>query len=213
MLTELHQEHGVTIATDAMVDGVRSDGGRATGVRLVDGRTIDADVVVVGIGTRPNVEWLAGSGVPTGNGVDCDETLHAGHGVWAAGDVASFPEPATGERIRIEHRTNAAEQGTAVARNILAGEGEVKPFSSVPYVWSDQYDLKIQIHGRSRGIDRIHVVDGSIADRTFTALCARDGHVTAAIGVNMVRPLRGLRPAVANRAEWDTAVATHTPAA
>lgn len=212
MLTEAHQDHGVRIVTGAMVESVRSDNGRATGVQLVDGRTIDADAVIVGIGTRPNVEWLEGSGIPTGNGVECDETLHAGGGVWAAGDVASFPDAATGERVRIEHRTNAAEQGLAVARNILAAEGGTKPFRSVPYVWSDQYDLKIQVHGRSRGADRTHVVDGSLADREFTALCARDGHVTAAIGVNMVRPLRALRPAVADRAEWDAAVTAHTAA-
>ncbi|GGL15478.1 NAD(P)/FAD-dependent oxidoreductase [Nocardia jinanensis] len=213
MLTTVHRDHGVDIVTEAMVESVTSEKGRATGVRLVDGRIVDADIVVIGIGTRPNVEWLAGSGIPLGNGVECDETLSAGNGIWAAGDVASFPDPDTGERIRIEHRTNASEQGSAVARNILARAGEATPFRSVPYVWSDQYDLKIQIYGRSRGADRIHVVDGDIAERKFTALCARDGRVTAALGVNMVRPLRALRSVVADRTDWTTAMAAHSPAA
>ncbi|MBQ0923584.1 FAD-dependent oxidoreductase [Saccharopolyspora endophytica] len=204
MLTDLHRERGVRVIGDSMVTRVCHDGGRATGIELADGRTIDADAVIVGIGTLPNVEWLAGSGVPVGNGVECDETLHAGGGVWAAGDVASWPDPVSGERLRIEHRTNAAEQGMAVARNILADRPSA--FTSVPYVWSDQYEHKIQIYGRTRGADRMQVIDGSLAERRFTALFGRDGRVTAALGVDMVRPLRALRKLVADRTAWDTAL-------
>lgn len=205
MLTDLHREHGVRVIGDAMVARVCHDGSRATGIELVDGRTIDADAVIVGIGTLPNVEWLAGSGVPVGNGVECDETLHAGGGVWAAGDVASWPDPLSGERLRIEHRTNAAEQGMAVARNILAEQPT--PFTSVPYVWSDQYEHKIQIYGRTHGADRMQVIDGSLAERRFTALFGRDGRVTAALGLDMVRPLRALRKLVVDRTDWDSALA------
>ncbi|UIX29251.1 NAD(P)/FAD-dependent oxidoreductase [Streptomyces sp. GQFP] len=207
MLTDLHREHGVRMETGALVEGVVTDGGRATGVRLTDGRTLPADAVLIGIGTRPNVEWLAGSGIPVGNGVQCDATLHAGRGVWAAGDVASWPDPVTGERLRIEHRTNASEQGLAVARNIIAGPEAATAFTSVPYVWSDQYDLKIQIHGRTRGADRMRMVEGSLEQRKFTALYARGAQVTAALGVNMVRPLRALRPLVADRADWESLTA------
>ncbi|GAB3688070.1 oxidoreductase C-terminal domain-containing protein [Saccharopolyspora tripterygii] len=139
--------------------------------------------------------------MPVGNGVECDETLHAGGGVWAAGDVASWLDPVSGERLRIEHRTNAAEQGMAVARNILADQPSA--FTSVPYVWSDQYEHKIQIYGRTRGADRMQVIDGSLAERRFTALF---GRVTAALGVNMVRRLRALRKLVADRTDWDTAL-------
>jgi 3-phenylpropionate/trans-cinnamate dioxygenase ferredoxin reductase subunit len=207
MLTQLHQEHGVRIEADVLVEGVVTDGSRATGVRLADGRTLPAEAVIVGIGARPNVEWLSGSGVPVGNGVECDERLYAGNGVWAAGDVASWTDPDSGERLRIEHRTNAAEQGLAVARNILAGPDAATPFRTVPYVWSDQYDLKVQIHGRTRGADRVHIVEGSLTQRKFTALYGREGRVTAALGVNMMRPLRALRPFVAERADWDTTLA------
>ncbi|MCM3922694.1 FAD-dependent oxidoreductase [Frankia sp. AiPs1] len=202
MLAQVHAEHGVRIVAGAPVDAVLTKDGRASGVRLADGRAVEADAVLVGIGARPNTGWLAASGVPVGDGVECDATLHAGAGVWAAGDVASWPHPRTGERIRIEHRANAAEQGLAVAHNILAGPEHATPFDPVPYVWSDQYDLKIQIYGRPRGCDQVHIVEGSLAERRLTALFGRDGRVRAAAGVNMPRATRRYRPLVAERAPW-----------
>lgn len=210
MLTALHEEHGVRVVTEAMVERVCNDGERATGVRLVDGRNVAGDAVLVGIGTRPNVEWLADSGINVGNGVECDVTLHAGRDIWAAGDVASWPDPLTGERSRIEHRTNASEQGMAVARNLLADQDAAQPFRTVPYVWSDQYDRKIQIYGRVRGAEQMRVVDGSLADRKFTAVFGRDGRVTGALGINMVRPLRTLRALVAEGADWNSAMPAAT---
>ncbi|MFE2374321.1 NAD(P)/FAD-dependent oxidoreductase [Streptomyces sp. NPDC059398] len=203
MLRAVHTEHGVHIETGALVGQVLTDGGRAGGVRLADGRTIAADAVLVGIGAQPNVEWLSGSGVPVGNGVECDATLYAGSGVWAAGDVASWLHPRTHEPIRIEHRTNAAEQGLTVARNILAGPEHARPFDSVPYVWSDQYDLKIQIYGRTRGADEVRIVEGGLTDRRLIALYAKRGRVCAAVGVNMVRALRGYRTQVADAAVFE----------
>jgi 3-phenylpropionate/trans-cinnamate dioxygenase ferredoxin reductase subunit len=197
MLRTAHHEHGVRVETGVLVDQVLTDGGRASGVSLRDGRTLAADAVLVGIGAQPNTEWLTGSGVAVGNGVECDATLYAGSGVWAAGDVACWLNARTGEPWRIEHRTNAAEQGLAVARNILAGPERATPFDSVPYVWSDQYDLKIQIYGRTRGADEVRVVEGSTAERRLIALYGRNGRTCAAVGVNMVRALRGYRAQVA----------------
>ncbi|MFJ8019461.1 NAD(P)/FAD-dependent oxidoreductase [Streptomyces sp. NPDC096311] len=205
MLTDVHREHGVRVETGALVEGVLDDGGRVSGVRLADGRVIAADAVLIGIGALPNIEWLAGCGVPLGNGVECNATLRAVDDIWAAGDVACWPDRVTGEWLRNEHRTNASEQGLAVALNILAGPDRAMPFTTVPYVWTDQYDLKIQVYGRTHGFDRMQIVDGSPADRSFTALYERDGHVCAAVGVNRVRALRGLRPLVAARADWDEA--------
>jgi 3-phenylpropionate/trans-cinnamate dioxygenase ferredoxin reductase subunit len=203
MLRDVHTEHGVHIETGALVGQVLTDGGKAVGVRLADGRAIAADAVLVGIGAQPNVEWLAGSGVPVGGGVECDATLYAGSGVWAAGDVASWLHPRTHEPVRIEHRMNATEQGLAVARNILAGPEHARPFDSVPYVWSDQYDLRIQIYGRTRGADQVRIVEGSITDRRLIALYARRGRICAAVGVNMTRTLRGYRPQVAEAAVFE----------
>jgi 3-phenylpropionate/trans-cinnamate dioxygenase ferredoxin reductase subunit len=211
MLADLHRDHGVNIVTGTAVEGVLAENGRVTGIRLADGGTIAATAVLVGIGTRPNIEWLAGSGLPLGNGIECDATLYAGDGVWAAGDVASWPEPVSGERRRIEHRTNAAEQALAIARNILAPPGEARALTTVPYVWSDQYDRKIQIYGRSRGADQVRIIDGNLAERRFTALYGREGRVVAALGINLVRPLRALRRLVADRTPWDEALAAAAP--
>lgn len=200
MLTEVHRERGVRLETGALVEAVVAESGRATGVRLTDGRTIAADAVLVGIGATPNIDWLAGSGVPVGNGVTCDATLHAGSGVWAAGDVACWPHRRTGNPTRIEHRTNAAEQGLLVARNILAGPQAAQPFDPVPYIWSDQYDLKFQIYGHTRDAQRVDIVEGSIAERRLVALYSNDGRVCGAVGVNMPRATRNYRTQVAANA-------------
>ncbi|MFD6153076.1 NAD(P)/FAD-dependent oxidoreductase [Streptomyces sp. NPDC060243] len=198
MLRAVHEEHGVRIETGVLVDRVLAAEGRASGVVLADGRRIGADAVLVGIGAIPRTEWLADSGLPLGDGVVCDPCLRAAPGVWAAGDIAAWPDPATGALHRVEHRTNAGEQGLAVARNILAGPGNARPFTSVPYVWSDQYELKIQIYGSTRGADDITVVEGDTASRRLVAVYGREGRLRAAVGVNMIRALRGYRPRVAD---------------
>lgn len=208
MLAEVHLEHGVSIVTGTLVKEILTENGRATGVRFADGRLVAADEVLVGIGARPGTGWLEGSGITVGNGVECDSTLYAGSGVWAAGDVACWPHPRTGEPTRIEHRTNAAEQGLAVARNILAAPGETVPFAPVPYIWSDQYDLKIQIYGRTRGADEVRIVEGTVEDRKLVALYGAGGRVCGVVGINLPRATRGYRALVAEAAEWEQAVDT-----
>ncbi|MEZ0093610.1 NAD(P)/FAD-dependent oxidoreductase [Streptacidiphilus sp. EB129] len=193
LLAEVHREHGVRVESGVVVEAVLADGGRASGVRLADGRTIEADAVLVSIGSIPNTEWLAGSGLRTADGVECDATLYAGSGVWAAGDVACWPHPRTGRPTRIEHRTNAAEQGLAVARNILAGHRYAAPFDPVPYVWSDQFDLRIQIYGRTRGADRVDLLEGSWAERRLVARYTSGGRVLGVVGVNSPRATRTYR--------------------
>lgn len=208
LLTEVHREHGVRVETGTLVSGVSSRDGRATGVVLADGRTVEADAVLVGIGAVPNTGWLAGSGVPVGDGVECDATLHAGDGVWAAGDVACWTHPRTGVPTRIEHRTNAGEQGLAVARNILA-DGPPTAFDPVPFVWSDQYDLRTQIYGRTRGADRIRITEGSTGERRLVAVYGSRGRVCGVVGINMPRQTRGARALVAEGADWDSVPEGH----
>jgi NADPH-dependent 2,4-dienoyl-CoA reductase/sulfur reductase-like enzyme len=198
LLIGVHAEHGVRIHTGVKVIGIGTEDGRATGVQLADGTTIDADVVLVSIGSIPNTEWLAGSGIPIANGVLCDEYCRAAPGVWAAGDVASWHHVGIGGRVRIEHRTNAAEQGMAVARNILAGVNPA-PFVPVPYIWSDQYDLKIQLYGLPRDADSFTVTAGSLDERKLVAVYGKRGRACAAIGINMIRPLRTARSLVAEQ--------------
>ncbi|MEE4544786.1 FAD-dependent oxidoreductase [Streptomyces sp. V4-01] len=202
LLTAVHREHGVRVVTGARAGALIVRSGRVTGVRLGDGRRLPADTVLLGVGGTPNAEWLAGSSVPTGDGVVCDEALRAAPGVWACGDVAAWPDPYGGAPRRVEHRTNASEQGLAVARALLAGDGPVTPFRSVPYLWSDQYGLRLQVYGRPRGADRFRVVDGDPAEHRFTALFGRGGRVCAAAGMGLPGPLRALRALVAERAAW-----------
>jgi 3-phenylpropionate/trans-cinnamate dioxygenase ferredoxin reductase subunit len=206
MLLDEHGRRGVRVETGVQADEVLVADGRASGVRLVDGRILPADEILVAIGAVPETGWLDGSGVPVGNGVFCDATCSAAPGVWAAGDVASWEHPGLGERIRLEHRTNAGEQGMAVARNLLAARAgrPATPFAPVPYVWSDQYDLTIQIYGRPRPGDALRIVEGSTAERSLVALHGRDGRVRAATGINRPRQTRAARALVARAAPWET---------
>jgi NADPH-dependent 2,4-dienoyl-CoA reductase/sulfur reductase-like enzyme len=159
---------------------------RVERVRLADGSAVEADVVVVGIGVAPNTDWLEGSGLTLDNGVVCDETLLAAPGVVAAGDVARWPNPRFGELMRLEHWTNAADQGVAAARRLLHGDGPDAPaYDPVPFVWSDQYDLKIQSVGHFSGDDEMHVVHGTLAEHRFTAIFGRNGRLVGALGFGM----------------------------
>lgn len=172
------------------------------GVRLGDGEVVEADEVLVAIGSLPNTDWLAASGLAVGDGVVCDEYLEAARGVYAAGDVARWYNPLFGTSMRIEHRTNAAEQGMAAARNLLAS-GARKPFAPVPYFWSDQYDMKIQAYGFLRGHDEVAVVEGDLAERRFVAAYRTGDRVSGALAVGMPpKAIRLWRQAIAAGAAW-----------
>lgn len=207
MLADVHTAHGVRLVTSARVRGVRAHRGRATGVLLENGTRVDADTVLVAIGSVPAVDWLAGTGLDLADGVRCDPCCRAAPRIWAAGDVASWEHTGFGERLRTEHRTNAAEQAMAVARNILAAEEDRRPYTPVPYVWSDQYDLKIQIYGSPRGAERSVITEGSAGERSLLALYGARGRVRAAVGVNRVRPARLARALVAAGGPWSEAAA------
>jgi NADPH-dependent 2,4-dienoyl-CoA reductase/sulfur reductase-like enzyme len=206
MLIDQHHAHGVRVETGAMVTEILEVDGRATGVRLRDGRTIAAGAVLVAIGSIPATGWLTGSGVPVATsapgGVLCDQNCQAAPHVWAAGDIACWPHPDFGDRIRIEHRTNAAEQGMAVARNILAdfAAEPQTPFAPIPYIWSDQYDLRIQIYGLPRLRDEVVIVEGSPTGGKLLALYGKEAKVCAALGINMIPQIRRARQLVAARA-------------
>ncbi|MFE4519405.1 NAD(P)/FAD-dependent oxidoreductase [Kitasatospora sp. NPDC056783] len=202
LLTGLHRAHGVRLhrGTAATLLARR---GRAAGVRLTDGSELAADAVLMAVGSEPATEWLAGSGVPLDDGVVCDAHCAAGPGVWAAGDVASWPDPRTGRHHRLEQRTNATEQAMHAARNLLAGpDGTRQAYRPVPYLWTDQYGLRVQAFGRPGDADRFDLVDGSLEDHRFAAACVRDGLVTGAVGIASARALRDLRTRVAAHAPW-----------
>jgi NADPH-dependent 2,4-dienoyl-CoA reductase/sulfur reductase-like enzyme len=203
----LHTDHGVDLRCGVGVAGIESDGaGRVAGVRLQSGELVAADLVVVGVGVSPVTGWLEGAGLQLNDGVVCDEFCGAGPpGVYAAGDVARWPNPLFGEEMRLEHWTNAVEQGTHVADNLLAGDG-AKPFAPVPYFWSDQYETKIQFVGRIGPDDEVQVVHGSIDERKFVAIYGRAGRLVGALGFSMPRLLMGYRTLIAERASWEAAL-------
>jgi NADPH-dependent 2,4-dienoyl-CoA reductase/sulfur reductase-like enzyme len=206
-LAGLHRRHGTRLLVGVGVAGFEGTD-RVERVVLADGSSVEADVVVVGVGVAPEVGWLAGSGLALDDGVLCDATCEAAPGVVAAGDVARWDNPLFGS-MRVEHWTNAAEQGVAAARTLLARAAGAtpEPYAPVPYVWSDQYGLKIQYVGDSRPDDEVAVVDGSLDDWRFVAVYGRAGRVVAALAVGRPRLLMACRALIAARAPWDEALA------
>ncbi|MFJ5306403.1 NAD(P)/FAD-dependent oxidoreductase [Streptomyces sp. NPDC088350] len=201
VLARAHGEHGVNLRTGVSGTEVTDEG-----VRLADGEEIEADEVLVAIGSLPNTEWLADSGLPVGDGVVCDAYCEAARNVYAAGDVARWHNPLFGTSMRIEHRTNAAEQGMAAARNLL-NPGARKAFAPVPYFWSDQYDMKIQAYGHLRGHDELAVVEGDLGERRFVAAYRTGDRLTGALAIGMPpKAIRGWRRAIAAGSTWQEAV-------
>ncbi len=187
-IAALHEANGVDVRLGTGVDSLLGDTA-VTGALLSDGSTIEATVVVVGIGAIPNTEWLEGSGLTIDNGVVCDATCLAGPGIVAAGDVARWPNNRFGgELTRVEQWDNALDQGAYAARRLLAeAAGEsVEPFMPVPWFWSDQYDRKIQLAGKPS--NNAQVVHGSVDDFLFVKVFADDdGEFTGALAWNRPR--------------------------
>jgi NADPH-dependent 2,4-dienoyl-CoA reductase/sulfur reductase-like enzyme len=201
-LARAHRDHGVDLRTGIAVEELLASAGRVAGVRLTDGTVIPCRDLVVGIGSVPNTEWLAGSGLPLGDGLLCDQYSMAAPGVYGVGDVARWHNPLFGTAMRIEHRTNAAEQGLAVARAI-ADPAARRPFAPVPYFWSDQYDMKIQAYGYLHGHHEVAVIDGDLAARRFTAAYRTGDHLAGIVAVGAPpAKLRAWRTAIAARQTW-----------
>jgi NADPH-dependent 2,4-dienoyl-CoA reductase/sulfur reductase-like enzyme len=208
LIAEMHRDHGVVMRCGVGISRLVDAAGRVVAVELTDGSVLDADLVVVAIGAAPATGWLADSGLPLGNGIECDDRCQAAPGIYAAGDVASWHNPHFGTRMRLEHRMNATEQGIAVAGNLL---GDDKAFAPVPYFWTDQYDAKIQAYGIFQPDADVRILSGDPNDRKFAAAYGRDGRVTGVLTWNTSpRELRTLRQLVVDRAPW-RAVAELSP--
>ncbi|MFZ9628818.1 MAG: NAD(P)/FAD-dependent oxidoreductase [Ilumatobacteraceae bacterium] len=220
-ITLLHASHGVPVHCGVRLLGIEHDGTRVTGVRVdgmagepVDGSILTADVVLVGVGVVPSTDWLADSGLHLADGIVCDESLCAGPpNVFAAGDCVRWPNAVFAGHddavMRVEHWTNAAEQGAAAARNLLlaAGDEPTEPFSSVPFFWSDQYDQRVQFVGRAHGGDEVRVIAGTPGDGPFTALYGWQGRLRGALGLTMPKLVMRFRQLVAEQTPLDDAVA------
>jgi len=193
----LHEHHGVTVRCGSPPEAVETSG-NGVRVRLRDGSRISADLVLAGVGAGPVTGWLQGSGLDIADGVRCRPDLATGvPGVVAAGDVARWHNRLFGEEMRVEHWTNAVEQGRHAAATLL---GAREPYCPVPYFWTDQFDAKVRVVGR---------VDpgGEVAweredDTSLVVVFGREGVVQGAVCVNAPKRLAHYRRAIADRVAW-----------
>jgi NADPH-dependent 2,4-dienoyl-CoA reductase/sulfur reductase-like enzyme len=139
--------------------------------------------------------------------VVCDETCLAAPGVVAAGDIARWPNARFGEVMRVEHWENALDQGAHAARRLLAGDGPGERFEPIPWFWSDQYDRKLQLAGRSGGDDLVRIVHGSVEERRFVALFGRGGRVVGVMAINRPRHVMQWRARIADGITWEDGLA------
>ncbi len=207
VIADMHRDHGVDLRTGVVVDAIEGEA-RVEQIRLGDGTTVTADVVVVGVGVVPATSWLEGSGLTIDNGVVCDATCLAAPGIVAAGDIARWPNPLfDGQLMRLEHWTNATEQGVHGAHRLLAGDSDTAaPFAPVPFVWSDQYDRKIQTVGMVSADAEVHVAHGSYAERQFVSIFGQHGRIVGALGFNRPRQMMQYRKLISERASWQSAL-------
>ncbi|MFC3999636.1 NAD(P)/FAD-dependent oxidoreductase [Nocardiopsis sediminis] len=210
VLTELHRDNGVDVRLGTGVAGFEG-AGRVERVRLADGSAIESSLVVAGLGVELNTGWLAGSGVRLSDGagaVLCDPFCATSvPEVVAAGDLADWPHPRYGGRMRLEHWTNAGEQAAAAAHNLLAGEGARRPYTPVPYFWSDQYGMKIQLLGQAAPADTVEFVHGSAEERKFVAFLGRAGRLVGVLGLRSTPKVMRYRALLAEDTAWDDALA------
>jgi NADPH-dependent 2,4-dienoyl-CoA reductase/sulfur reductase-like enzyme len=210
----LYAANGVDLRTGARVEGIAKshDAPGELVVALAGGEVLPADVVVVGIGVSPNVDWLHDSGLTLQDGVVCDDRLFAADGIVSAGDIARWVWRHDGqeESIRIEHWQVAAEAGVAAARSLLAGKADAKPFSPIPYFWSDQFGIRFQVLGSPGGEDEVEIVDGSLHEGKFVAAFNRGGRLRAVMGIGRPRQLMAYRALLERGCAWDEAMAHAT---
>jgi 3-phenylpropionate/trans-cinnamate dioxygenase ferredoxin reductase component len=178
---DIHADHGVRMLLGTGVEAFEGETA-VERVRTSDGRVLDCDFVVVGIGVQPRDGLASRAGIETGNGIQVDEHLRtSAPNVFAAGDVANARHPFYGEPIRVEHWANALHQGPAAARSML---GHDEPFDRLPYFFSDQYDVGMEYSGFARSWDRV-VFRGDPAAREFIAFWLAGDRVVAGMNVNV----------------------------
>jgi NADPH-dependent 2,4-dienoyl-CoA reductase/sulfur reductase-like enzyme len=179
LVRQIHEEHGVVFHLGRKVANV-GDGA----VVLDNGEKLPAQLFVAGIGVRPNLELAEAAGLALDRGVAVNAMLETSvSGIFAAGDIARWPDPHTGERMRVEHWVLAQRQGQAAARNIL-GAGEA--FAGVPFFWSSHYDQSINYVGHAERWDRLEI-DGDLAARDCAVRFVRSGRVVAVATVGRDR--------------------------
>ncbi len=181
MLQKMHEEKGVKFEIEAEVTALLGDNGHVTGVQLKTGKTIPADVVILGVGVRPATDFLAEAfNLEKDGGLTVNEHLQAAPNVYAAGDIARFPLAATGQPTRIEHWRLAQQHGRVAAHNML---GKNEKFAAAPFFWTQQYGKSLRYAGHAEQWDAI-VYHGDVAKQDFLAFYVQGGRIMAAAGMN-----------------------------
>lgn len=208
VMARRHRDHGVDVRCGVGVEAFLADReGRVEAVKLAGGDVVEAANVLVGIGVTPQVGWLAGSGLDVEDGVLCDATgATALPDVVAAGDVARWHVPRRGRPVRYEHWTSAVEQAGVAAARLLRGAGAVAPHDPVPYVWSDQFEMRLAVAGEVTESDAIHVAHGDLDADRFIVLFGREGRLVGAAACRRPRPLNTARELLERGATFEEAV-------
>ena len=176
-----HAGRGVRLSLSTGIAGFTGEDGRVTGVKTNREDVIAADLIVVGIGIQPNTELAAEAGLEIDNGIVVDDRCRTGdRRIYAIGDCSAHPSRIYGGRIRLESVHNAVEQAKTAAANVC---GEDAVYDQVPWFWSDQYDIKLQIAGLSDGYDQL-VMRGDVSSRSFACLYLADGRLLAVDAIN-----------------------------
>jgi len=190
-----HRQHGVNLMLSTGLTGF-SGGESVDGVMLLDGSTVAADLVLIGVGVVPNVELAEDAGIHVDNGIRVDERCRTSKpNIYAVGDCTNHPNNLLGRQLRLESVHNALEQAKTAASNIC---GDDLQYEQVPWFWSDQYDLKLQIAGISEGYDRT-VLRGDPDDRAFSCLYLKEGRLIAIDSINAPRDFMQSKALIGHR--------------
>jgi 3-phenylpropionate/trans-cinnamate dioxygenase ferredoxin reductase component len=199
VFADLHREHGVDLRLGVSVQEITNAGGKATGLRLSDGSTIDADAVLVAVGAAPNIALAEGAGLALGEGgVLVDSSLRTSDpDIFAVGDIAAAEHPLFGMRVRTEHWANALKQPAVAVAGML---GKPAEYAELPYFFTDQYDLGMEYVGHAPQYAKV-VFRGDVAKREFTSFWLDSGdRVLAGMNVNIWEGLDDIKALIRSRA-------------
>lgn len=212
LIGEVARERGVDLRLESEIERMEAENGRLVAVTLKDGERIETDCLVAAIGTLRNVEWLAGSGVQAdAKGLRCDafcrvlrEDGRVAEGVFAAGDVARWPNPHDDDAlVAVEHWGNARAQAETAAVNMLAGDASaMRRHDHLPDFWSQQFGLTIKLVGLADGADSFAVMHGALEERRLVAAFGKDGRTIAAASIDSARWLPAYKAAIRERAPF-----------
>lgn len=195
----VHREHGVDFLLNTGIDGF-TGGTRLAGLRLADGTNLAADMVIVGIGIVPNTALAAEAGLAIDDGIVVDDRCRTSDpDVYAVGDCTFHPNALLGRNVRLESVHNALEQARTAAGNLC---GEDLQYADIPWFWSDQYDLKLQIAGLSQGYDQT-VLRGNPQDGAFACVYLKEGAMIAIDAINSPKDFLQAKPLIARHAVFD----------